>query len=250
MRNITAKVDNRVITFSSTDGLNWFVSSVSPGTEGVYPVELTISDEYGITYTFTPEDPQFGDYLKLYVTNHNSKLIRYIPDFLKEVKEFKVLFAAEDAEVDILYPTIESLYAEALIMSCSEERIREWEKALKIVPQGTLEERRFYIKGILNGTGKLNEGRIKTIVRAFTGGEAIVTFSESAILVKILPPNNGEIFRFPDVERTLKPLIPAHLGLSVRRFYSTWNDIKTNYADWTSVSEAEDWAAVKNWIAP
>lgn len=250
IKSITAKVNNRSITFVSSDGTNWYVSSVSPDAEGVYDVTLSVETDSGIVYTYSTNDAQFGEYLKLYVTNHDSRLIEYLPEFLREVMEFKALFETEDYEVDILYPSIESIFAEVIIMYCSEERLSQWEEALNIIPKGTVDERRYYVKSVLRGSGKLNEEKIKSIVDAFTGGEAIVTFGSSVITVKILPPNNGEVYRFPDVERALKPLVPAHLGLSVLRYYSTWADIKKNYADWNAVSQAEDWKEIRNYIAP
>lgn len=250
IRSITAKVDNKIITFTTSNGKDWYVSSVSPNIAGVYPVELTFTDDTGTKYVLTSDDVRFGEFLTLYVSKHKSRLIRFLPEFLREVEEFKVLFAAEDFEVDILYPAIESIFAEAMIMYCSEERILQWEKALGIVPQGTLEERRYYIKGILSGIGKLNEAKIKAIVKAFTGGGALVSFSNSVINVRVLPPDNGELFRFPDVERTLIPLMPAHLSLKVERFYSTWGDVKNNYSSWEAVKQSADWSAIKNWMAP
>lgn len=179
----------------------------------------------------------------------STNLIRYIPEFVQDVLEYQKIFDAENPECDLLESGIDGIFPESLIMDCSEERIIQWEEALGITPQGSLEGRRYCIRGILNGgDGKLNEALIKKIVYSFTAGDCIVSFANSTILVQVKPPNNGEVFRFPDIERALKPKVPAHLGLTVERFYSTWGDIKTKYADWTTVSALDDWAAVKNWI--
>lgn len=250
INTMTARIDNQIITFTSSDGVNWIVTSVAPDTEGVYPVTLTVTTTNGGVHTYTVNDAEFGEYLNLYVTNHTSNLIKHLPHFLQEVLEFQELFHPIDDEIDILFPYIESIFAEVIIMYCSEERIKEWERELHIVPTGTLEERRYFIKATLRGSGKLNEAKIKSVVDAFTGGDAIVTFEDSTIIVKVLPPNNGEMYRFPDVERALKPLIPAHLGLSVIRYYSTWSDIKNNAASWETVAQLADWNEVKNWISP
>ena len=211
---------------------------------------MTVTTDKGNVYTYTTDDAEFGQYLNLYVSNYDSKLIEYLPTYLHEVKEFNAIFDAEDIQFNILFPLIESIFNESIIMYCSEERLSQWEKALGVVPMGTVEERRFYIKALLRGSGKLNEAKIKTIVEAFTGGDALVSFEDSTIIVKVLPPDNGEIYRFHDVERTLKPLVPVHLGLSVVRHYSTWGDIKNNFASWEAVSQSSDWKGIKNWIAP
>lgn len=183
------------------------------------------------------------------VIDYQADLIRFVPDFLREISELKAIYSTENPEINALYEVIELVFDDKLIMHCSAERVAQWEKALNIVPQGTLEERRYYIKGVLNGVGKLNEAKIKEVVRSFTGGESIVTFSDSTINIRVQPPNNGEQFRFPDVERALKPRVPAHLGLNVERYYSTWKDIKNGFGSWNAVKEQlSNWNAVKNWI--
>lgn len=250
IKTITAKVNNQIITFSSLDSLNWIVTSIAPDNEGVYPITLTVTTDKGNVYEYTTTDEEFGKYLTLYVTNRTSNLIKYLPHFMQDVREYQELFSPIDDEINILYPYIESIFAEMIIMYCSEARIEEWERNLKIVPTGTLEERRLYIKAVLRGNGKLNEAKIKSIVNAFTGSDALVTFYDSTIFVKVLSPSHGEIYRFPDVERALKPLIPAHLGLSVTRNYATWADVKNNYGSWENVASAADWEEIKNWIAP
>lgn len=179
----------------------------------------------------------------------SANLIRYIPEFVQDVLEYQKIFNAENPEFDLMGAGIDSIFPESLIMDCSEERIIEWEEALGITPQGSLTERKYYILGVLNGgDGKLNEALIKRIVYSFTGGDCEVSIAASAILVQVKPPNNGELYRFDDIERALRPKVPAHLGLTVKRFYSTWGDIKNNFASWATVSAMDDWRAVKNWI--
>lgn len=181
----------------------------------------------------------------------DSKLIEYLPPYLHDVVELQEVFPPIDDEIAILYPHIESIFDEAIIANCSEERIREWEHDLHIIPMGTIDERRYFIKAMLRGGGKLNEEKIKSVVNAFTdGGSARVSFEDSTIIVQVLPPNNGEVYRFPDVERALKPLIPAHLNLSVVRYYNTWDDIKQNFNSWDDVVQTGSWDDVKQWTAP
>ena len=47
------------------------------------------------------------------------------------------------------------------------------------------------ILAMLRGSGKLNEDKIKTIVRTFTGGGCIVSFENSTIIVEVAPPEWG-----------------------------------------------------------
>lgn len=149
-------------------------------------------------------------------------LISYIPKYLKEIEEYKVLFSSVDQEITQIYESIRYVIQQASIKDCDEQRVEEWEKFLQIQKQGNLYQRKQYIIATLTTIGKLNEKKIQDIVNIFTnGGSAIVSIENSVIVVRVKPPNNGEVFLFPDIERALYPMKPAHLGLSVTRYYST-----------------------------
>ena len=47
-------------------------------------------------------------------------LIEYLPQYLQDIKEFNIIFDSEDIQLDILFPLIESIFNERLIMQCSE----------------------------------------------------------------------------------------------------------------------------------
>ena len=185
------------------------------------------------------------DYISEFI---RPSIFQYLPSILQPFLEFQEICDTEDVEFERMYPAISTLYAETTIRYCSEERLAEWERALKVNPEGTLEQRRLFMLATIRGNGKLNEAKINSIVNAFTGGTAIVTLENSVIVVKVLPPHNGEIYLFPDIERSLSQLIPAHLGLSVIRFYSSWGDIKNNLTSWQSVKNLDDWQDVRDLI--
>ncbi len=182
--------------------------------------------------------------------NTFKKILNYLPLYWHpNLEMIEILKTAAD-ELDELRASMQIIYTDAFILTASEKRIAEWEQNLYIQPTGTLEQRRLYILSKLRGSGKLNEAKIKNIVSAFTeGGGSIVTFANSTINIKVLPPNNGEIFLFPDIIRSIKPRKPAHIDLVVERYYSTWNDIKTQFINWQDLYDNKaDWAAVKNHI--
>jgi hypothetical protein len=178
-----------------------------------------------------------------------TKLLVYLPPFYNGVLEMEQLLASEDAEFNEAAGFNVWLVDQSTITRADENRISEWEKLLQIAPMGTLEQRRMMVIATLRGKGKLNEAKIKQIVESFTGDtDAEVTFANSTLRVRILPPDNGEIFLFPDVERTLLPLIPAHIRLKVERWYCTWGDIKSNKTDWQAVyDDFTTWNDVKMW---
>lgn len=168
-------------------------------------------------------------------------LIEYLPQFLREFAEYKVLFDSLDIEVQDLKDGIMYAVDQASIMNCDEERVKEWESFLRIDAQGDLYQRKLYIVATLTTVGKLNKKKIEDIVNIYTnGGGCIVKFEESTIKVQVKPPNGGEIFLFPDIERTLDKMKPAHLALLVTRFYSKYSDIKTDFADYQAIKDRFD----------
>ena len=103
----------------------------------------------------------------------------------------------------------------------------------------------------MRGQGPLSKEKILNIVSSFTGGEvtAYVSFSGSTILVQVLPPENGELFDFSEIRKALEGRIPAHLQLTVNRYYSTWEDIASAAQNWQGIgTNFSDWGKVKDYI--
>ena len=69
--------------------------------------------------------------------------------------------------------------------------------------------------------------------------------------VQVLSPDNNKDYRYDDIFRALKPMVPAHIKLLVIKYFATWEDIRNNFADWNAIAaNMADWQAVKNYIPP
>lgn len=252
MLYIKATVDGQTYYLQQQENGNWLKLLTAPSLPGSYDITITAVTDNGNIVTIDASDPVFKEILRLVVTGKSvagDRMMKYLPEYWHVSPEMQAILEADGLEIDRLLNAILSIYTDGFILSASEARIKEWEQDLKIIPTGTLEQRRMFVLSKLRGAGKLNEAKIKTIVTTFTGGDSIVTFENSEINVKVLPPNNGETFLFPDIERSIKPRKPAHLGLVVERFYSTWGDIKNQFSSWADLSTAKtDWKAVYNHI--
>lgn len=227
----------------------WSVMNEAPSYPGLYPVTVEIQGNNGITVIVGDDDPELGEFLRLMVSGEpRNQLISYMPLYLRQSEVFKDLLKTAGIELDRLQDSTQVIIDDAYIYSASEARVVEWEKALRIIPAGTLAQRKSFIVSIIRGQGKLNEDRIKHIVNAFTGGDALVSFANSTLLVRILAPALGDVYLYPDVERSLKTKVSAHITLQVQRFYSTWADVKENYTSWADVANLKDWNTLKNYI--
>lgn len=253
MKYVKVTVDNRDIFLEQQHDGTWETRTKAPSYAGVYPVTVEIQGDSGQIVYFGYDDETLGEFLKLIVEGKSisgTRLLGYLPPVIQDYQEIKEIMESQGNEVDRLLDSMNIIISDSFILESSESRIEEWEKRLKISPNGTLSQRRSFILSVLRGIGKLNEQKIKNMVRAFTGGDATITFSESVLDVKILPPANGDVYLFPDVERALLPRIPSHIELMVRRWYSSWNDVKNNYVDWNAILTMGSWGEVKKYIPP
>lgn len=177
------------------------------------------------------------------------KLIDYLPDFLKNIKDYKLTLNSIDIELNLINENIENIIKESSILTADEKRIQEWEQFLKIQKIGNLYQRKLYIIATITSVGKINKTKIEEIVNIYTGGGgADVSFDKdtSTIKVKVKPPQGAEIFRFDDIERTLNIMIPAHLNLNITRFYVFWENIKEDFPTWQALKDTNmTWKQVK-----
>lgn len=73
-------------------------------------------------------------------------LIKYMPPFLKEVREFKEIFGAEDIQIEKLNNQINSMLREVIVKTAEDYGLRRYEKIYGITrPAETLEARRMEI---------------------------------------------------------------------------------------------------------
>lgn len=249
MKYVKVMINNEDIYLEElSDGI-WSVLSEAPSYPGAYPITVTVESNGGTITIVGDDDAELGAFLKLLVTGEpRHQLMDYLPPYLQNSTIFKAIMKTEGIELDRLQDSIQVIIDDAYILTATEARIEEWEKALGIIPTGTLAQRKSYIISILRGQGKLNESRIKSIVEAFTGGDAEVTFASSTLTVKVLAPALGDVYLYPDVERSLRAKIPAHITLVVQKYYSTWEGVSTNFGSWTDVAAFADWTALKNYV--
>lgn len=249
MKYVKVTINGQEIYLEELPDGTWSIMSEAPSYPGIYPVTVEVQISNGVIVILGDDDPELGDILRLLVLGEpRTQLIKYLPLFLQQPALFKTLFRSDGIEIDRLKDSIQIIIDDAYILSATEARVSSWEKALDIVPAGTVAQRKSFIISYLRGQGKLNEARIKLIVNAFTGGDALVSFANSEILVRVLAPDLGDVYLYPDVERSLKTKIPAHVGLTVQRYYSSWSDVKINYASWADVANLADWKTLKNYI--
>ncbi|KEZ88722.1 hypothetical protein IO99_00665 [Clostridium sulfidigenes] len=177
----------------------------------------------------------------------------YIPSYLKDIREFELISQVESTKINELTNDMKKNLDNSCIVSMDEESIIRTEIFLNIQPEGNLEQRRQYLLALGRKRDKLNEVTIKSMVMAIMNVDSTVKFytgseenspehGQGVIQIMVFPSSNQEEFRFEDIERALKPLIPGHIKLNVTRYYSSWRDVMNNFTNWRNIKDT-----MKNW---
>jgi hypothetical protein len=144
-------------------------------------------------------------------------LIGYLPNVLKEVREYQALMHGEQAEVLALFAGIQDALDNQFVLSSTEYGVKRWEKILGIVPKAscTLDERKFTILSRLAERLPYTFRMLGRILDGLCGADGYKMnlrneLYELEVLVQLTAANN-----FNDVEKMLKRVIPANLTLKL-----------------------------------
>lgn len=171
----------------------------------------------------------------------------YLPIILQDVAEYEALSCAESPLIEELETATNRIIDESFLTTMSEVRLAEWEKALGIIPNNTsIEQRRSVVLSRFRGTGKLNKTLIQSMVNAFTGGTATVTFADGILKVSVAPPSSSFAdFSIGALAEEIAKRKPAHILLNVELAYITWGQLKDGVPSWNDVRDSfTDWNEV------
>lgn len=150
-------------------------------------------------------------------------LIDYLPDFLREVREYKaILTDAFEPEVIALFQAIENTLNEQFIETASEYGISRWEKMLKIAPKPThtLDDRKFTILTKLNEQPPYTMEALKQKLEYLCGknGYSVEVDAEKFILkVRIALTSRNA---FDDVCVLLERVVPSNMVIDASLMYN------------------------------
>ncbi len=237
----------------------WSKETGDPQAAGNYSLTFEVS-ENGLVSKIDSTDSRYETYLQIIEKLEQTvNLVRDIPDFLQDIMEFNVICNIENPLLDKLHFDTEKIKNDMFITSASNDSIIRLEKFLKIKGLGTLEQRKSYLISLLQKGKKLNEQRIRNIANTITGSDCIITFyaadelgnpeeGHGLIRVQVLSPDNSKDYRYEDIARALKVLVPGHTKLLVIKYYSTWSDVISEYSSWSEIKGLDNWQKVKDYI--
>lgn len=153
-------------------------------------------------------------------------LLNYLPDYLRDIREFQELMNVEDIDIGDIKTSIQD-YLDQKYIDSATWGLENWEReiGLQVNPSLSYEDRRSRIKGRLRGTGKVDSDLIKQVVDSWTDGDVDVTF-DGTINVKfnaIL----GITSNIDDVKNAINEIKPAHLGVAYLFNYYLINEVES-----------------------
>lgn len=262
---INYTVDGKTYSLVKKGDNTWSREANAPNVVGNYALTFKIIENFDGNLRETnidSSDSRYATCLQVIESiQEKIKLIEYLPDFLQNITEFKVLFDAEGNEFDKLASNKERVINDMFLTTASNDAITRVENFVGIKGLGTLEQRKIYLISLFQKGKKLNEKKFNEITKTISGSNCIVTFFTSEdsnnpepgnglIKVQVLSPDYSRDYRYKDIERALKPLIPAHIKLLVIRYFATWTDIYKNFTDWAAINTSTNWKSIKDFIPP
>lgn len=254
-------IDGETYELTNNGDGTWGKAINAPSVKGQYNLLLEIGQEGNKTY-IDSTDPRYQFYLEVIEEiERKVDLVKYIAKFMRKSLIINEVFNAENLMLDRLHNDVKNIGLDIFIRTASNEAIIQLENYLRFKGQGTLEQRRAYLLSLFQKNKKLNETLIKEITYTITGSDCIVMFfgsdeidnpqyGQGLLRVQVLSPDNNKNYRYEDIQRALRPLVPSHIQLSVIKFFATWGDVKGNFADWNAVKTNSSWQDVKNYIPP
>lgn len=156
------------------------------------------------------------------------KLLGYLPEILKKIKEFQELTSAEDPEFRSIAETAEIVLNNCFVDTLDTYGCGRWEKMLAITPKDTddIELRRARIKAALNGdtpyTMRSLENKLNTLCGE--GNFNLMYANDEYTLIIELKLERKAIYDY--LKEVLEGMIPANIILNIKLLFNTHGTIK------------------------
>lgn len=154
---------------------------------------------------------------------YERNLIEYLPEFLREVKEYQVILTtAEQPEMVELWEAEENALKDQFIVDATENGVSRWEKILGITPKATdsLDTRKFSILARINEQIPFTLTTLKEQLESLCGkNEYSVKLNAQNYTLDVVVALTAKS-SFDDVKLLLKRIVPANLIVSLSLKYN------------------------------
>ena len=153
---------------------------------------------------------------------------KYVTPKINKKDIMSKIYESQKGQIDFINGNIQDII-DNLFVDTATWSLDLWEEELGIdtVIDDTLENRRSRIKAKLRGYGVCTKKHIKNVALSYGYGEVepIEHYEDYMLEIKFIstlgiPPNLN------DFKKTMRLIVPAHIGIKYTFKYNTWEDIK------------------------
>jgi hypothetical protein len=146
----------------------------------------------------------------------------YMRTALKEIREFKVIANAENAEINALWQALEDALNDQFINDSTEHGVKRWESILNITPKGsdTLDFRKFRIITRLNEQLPYSYRAVEQQLKTLCGEDGYsleLQNSKYTLRVRVALTAKSN---YDDVGTLLKRVVPANIVIDLSLLYN------------------------------
>lgn len=152
----------------------------------------------------------------------------YLPNVVKDVKEFKEISNTESQEINSLWENIQNVFDDQFISTATLNGVKRWEKLLNITAKAnyTLEDRRFAILARLNEQLPYTIRVFRQMLAQLCGDDGyVLTVNHGDYKIDILVELKSKNM-ITEVENLAKKVIPANMDISVRIRYNQHSTLR------------------------
>lgn len=176
-----------------------------------------------------------------------TKLINYLPEFLRDIREYQALAAAEDHEIDTIWEKIEKAYKDQAVDTAEEYGVGRMEKIFNITPKSMdIADRKFeimvrlgkqlpYTVRILEGilTDLCEPGRPED--QEGLKGYTLDVFPEKYTLKVLIGLRYKN--KISTIQTMIRRICPANMLCLIDLQYNTYGDLKRYKLSYAQLSK-------------
>lgn len=153
-------------------------------------------------------------------------LIEYLPDFIKDVREIKVIMETEQNEMEKLWQEVRSLIDNQFVATASKEGVARWEKILALQVKGTedIDTRKFRILTRLNEQLPYTLPVLKQQMDSLCGRDRYSVRLDPMKFMLWVEVDLRARKNFEDVRSLIQRITPANMIIYVSLIYNKHKD--------------------------
>ncbi len=149
-------------------------------------------------------------------------ILSYLPEVFKSIKEFKVFADCVNPELQKVWDAVAAAYNDLNLYTMGEDKIKRWEKILKVQPMGTdtIEDRRFRIINRLNAILPYTYRMLEYHLTQMCGADGYTVkrdIAASLLTIRIALTSKKQ---YSEILEFVKEMIPADLVLDFSLLYN------------------------------